>query len=357
MKTENSFHRTPQYIVDFVMSLTNNGSFLDLCAGDGALTNSEELESLVSIDINKNLLKNVKQGKKINANLLGFNDKSQKEAKQKLLDDIGYFDYLLMNPPFENYKDFLSAALDILEWNSDAKAIFILPKKALAELTFNAYGIESKTVFNNVDFGTAIVDIVVIKLQYRAIEIDKKKEISNEFINPQCAKFISILSEFNFALGATYKGVFIHDSYTFPCESGTIEWRTDFLFNGDEYSVSTFFEQDHIPTMDEIVRQIQDYIRLWVDCFFIEKVSIASNRISYEPLHFCEYNYFLSETDIKVCDKFLDYVGFEAKTLDDYRKVSFRVYQDYKLFKLIENTRVFDELLNIDLDENITEIL
>lgn len=357
MKTENSFHRTPQHIVDFVMSLTYNGRFLDLCSGDGALTNSEELESLVSIDINFNLLKKVKQGKKINANLLGFSDKNHEELKNKIIEDIGDFDYVLMNPPFENYKQFVDIALEIMESSDNSKGIFILPKKALSELNFNDFGVESKTVFNQVDFGTAIVDIVVIKVKIGTIRIykkceflHKKSEIPNKFVNPNSAKFLSILEDFDFVLGASYKGTFIHDSYTLPNEQGKVEWRTDFMFSGDEYAISTFFEEEHTPTMDEIIRQVQDYLRLWAECFIIEKKP-SSTILAYEKLDFCEHEKFLSdEIDIEICDKYLDYVGFETKTLDDYRKVSYRVYQDYKLFRLIEKGNVYIELLNVDFD-------
>lgn len=345
MKTTNSFHRTPPHIAEFVMSLTGNGTYLDLCCGDGALTNDTDVENLISVDIDKSLLKKVKQGKKVCLDVLSLTDQEQFNFIESINENI---DYILMNPPFENYKQFVDIAVELV-YNTnfrDTKGIFVLPKKAITELDFSKFGLVSNTLFDKVNFGTSIVDICVLVVNSQiASEIKITEFISNEVLNPNSALFLGVLN--NFTLGKTYKGTFIHDSYTLPCEFGKTEWRTDFVHDMYEYAVSTFFDEGYIPTMDEILLQIQDYIRVWDDCFTVENKYI---RDTTDIILFDNYESFiLNEISVEICDRFLDYVGYGSKTLEGYREVTYRVYQDSKLFALLRKNRLMDRLLNVNL--------
>jgi 16S rRNA G966 N2-methylase RsmD len=359
MKTQNSFHQTPNYIVDYVVSLYNTESkIVDLCAGNGALTNSFEIENLVSIDINNNLLKQINQGKKIWANVLKLigdaNNSEEKKIKKKILKEIKDFDYLIMNPPFENYKDFLNVAFSLIK--KGGYGIFILPKKTLTEIKWQS--IESHKIFDKVDFGTAIVDIVVVKCGY--IECYKKTSNKENEISLHCnnstAKFLKVLSkEIGFKLRETFKSKFLSDDLLTPFEIGKVEWRTNFDINTDNgksnsyYQVSTFFDEGYTPNLNDIVLQIQQYMQFWEQHFVDCEKGVQRAKFRW---YFGDYCEFLINVDIETCNNVLDYLGYEEKILENIRVLVRRFYQDYKLFDMFDKKLwLLYDLLNIDLQQ------
>ncbi len=350
MQTLNSFHHTPQEIVNFMQDFFDSDwHIVDLCAGNGALTNGFECNHLTSIDINKKLLEKIEQGEKICANVLALTNKNlneeQKKVQTEIIIKIEDADCFVMNPPFENYKDFLNVAFELMR--EGCFGIFILPKRAIKEMEWN--NITNTKVFEQVDFGTANTDIVVVTTIKNGSHILTAKNQISLVVNNQVAKFLAILSKSGFILGNTYKGTFIHDSYTSPYEIGKVEWRTDFTFDGNEYAVSTFFDVEYQPNINDIVLQVQQYMSFWSE-FFID--SSRGTHYAKEKYSFDSSDLFLNEVDEAICYETMEYLGYENPKLEDFRKLSYRLYQDYKIFTPIisGNLQLFFELLNVDLE-------
>lgn len=344
MKTKNSFHRTPQHIAEYVLSLCGDGSYIDLCAGDGALTNGAEIEDLTSIDIDQNLLDSITQGKRVQTDLSIFLDFDVEFPFQA--------DYILMNPPFENYKVFLEILQNVMERTGDCKAVLILPKKALQEVDFSKC-MESHIVFNQVDFRTAIVDIVVLKISNNSFDLNAPE---TQIIENTCEKvghFLNILDSYKLILGNTYQGQFLQDSYSIKNENDLVEWRTDFeLQHTASYSsystlsVSTFFKEGFTPTLRDVCEQVQLYVRYYIECFTVE-----NRHYKHEELTHFDYNTFLVDLPIENVNKCLEFLNVKKDDLDTLRTLSYRLYQDNKLFNLVE-LKHLTALANFDFDSD-----
>jgi hypothetical protein len=344
MKTKNSFHRTPQRISEYVLSLCGDGSYIDLCAGDGALTNGAEIEDLTSIDIDQNLLDSITQGKRVQADLSIFLDFDVEFPFQA--------DYILMNPPFENYKVFLEILQNVMERTGDCKAVLILPKKALQEVDFSKC-IESHIVFNQVDFGTAIVDIVVLKINNNAFNLDVPETQIVENTCEKVGQFLNILDSYKLILGNTYQGKFLQDSYSIKNENNLVEWRTKFTLNlgyaaGDDLAVSTFFKEGFTPTLRDVCEQVQWYIRYFLECFTVPHKHYTKTE---ELTSFDSYDDFIFNLPIENVNKCLEFLDVEKSDLDILRTLSYRFYQDNKLFTLFE-LKHLTELANFDFDSD-----
>lgn len=273
MKTKNDFHRTPKEIQEFINQfIPEDASILDICSGDGALTSMLPNTNVTNIEIDKNF---ISKHKTLNVDFL----------KMDWL-DIPHTDVILMNPPFTNYSQFMDKLIDHLVeiGKSDILCYVILPKRAVDEYVNEWACFEFIQKFNQVDFGTTITDIVVCKVSTNVGRNSSGINTDKKIIHPitdnvNVSTFLNVLNtHFGISIQRTYEGIFLRDSYTYPQEDVTYEdkethndifkykeYRTDFVYDHDIYTFSTF--HSNVPTIKDVLESAINYVNMWIEHF------------------------------------------------------------------------------------------